>query len=105
MEAVILSKEDYNELKSELLEIKNHVRKIVVPNEAFLDNNEFTNMMNISPRTAQLWRDNGKIGYSQEGKKIYYRLSDIEKFLDNHHHIPFAYEELKKLKQRGSKRK
>ena len=37
MEAVILSKEDYDELKSELLEIKKHVKKIVVPNEAFVD--------------------------------------------------------------------
>ena len=78
---------------------------IVLPNEAFVDNNEFINIMNVSVRTAQLWRDHGKIGYSKEGKKIYYKLSDIEKFLNHHHHIPFAFEELKKLKQRGRKKK
>ena len=104
MEAVILSKEHFEELKAELREIKNHVKKIVVPNEAFIDNNEFISMMNVSFRTAQLWRDNGKVGYSKEGKKIYYRLSDIEKFLDNHHHIPFAYEELERLKKKGRKK-
>jgi len=105
MEAIILTKEHFNELKADIIEIKNHVKKIVVPNEAFIDNNEFISMMNISVRTAQVWRDQGKIGYSQEGKKIYYKLSDIEKFLNHHHHIPFAFEELEKLKKRGRKKK
>jgi len=91
---------NYEALQSELIEIKNHVKKITVPNESFVDNKTFTNLMGVSLRTAQVWREKGKIGYSQEGKKIYYRLSDIEKFLDNHHHIPFAYEKLNKLRRK-----
>ncbi len=90
MEAVILSKEDYKAIQTDLQEIKKHVKKITVPNEAFIDNKQFTKLMGISFRTAQTWRDEGKIGFSQEGKKIYYRLSDIEKFLDDHHKQPFA---------------
>ena len=90
MEAVILSKEDYEAIKTDLQEIRKHVKKIVVPNEAFIDNKQFTKLMNISFRTAQVWRDEGIVGFSQEGKKIYYRLSDIEKFLDDHHKHPFA---------------
>ena len=90
MEAVILSKEHYDALQTDLKEIKTHVKKITVPNESFVDNKQFTKLMGISFRTAQTWRDEGKIGFSQEGKKIYYRLSDIEKFLEDHHKQPFA---------------
>ena len=90
MEAVVLSKEDYKAIQTDLQEIKKHVKKITVPNEAFIDNKQFTKLMGISFRTAQVWRDEGKIGFSQEGKKIYYRLSDIKKFLDDHHKQPFA---------------
>ena len=99
MEAVILSKEHYEAIQADLKEIKTHVKKIAVPNEAFVDNKEFTKLMGISFRTAQVWRDEGKIGFSQEGKKIYYRLSDIEKFLEDHHRQPFAIsKKLDKLK-------
>lgn len=97
MEFVLLSKEQYEILKSDLEEVKLHLKKIAVPNEAFLDNKAFTKLMNISFRTAQTWRDQGKIGFSQEGKKIYYRLSDIEQFLRDHHRSPFAIS--KKLKK------
>lgn len=90
MEAIILSKEHYEAIEADLKEIKTHVKKITVPNESFIDNKQFTKLMGISFRTAQTWRDEGKIGFSQEGKKIYYRLSDIEKFLDDHHKQPFA---------------
>jgi hypothetical protein len=77
MEAVILSKEHYDALQTDLKEIKTHVKKITVPNQAFVDNKQFTKLMGVSFRTAQTWRDEGKIGFSQEGKKIYYRLSDF----------------------------
>ncbi len=41
-------------------------------------------------KTAATWRNEGKIGFSQEGKKIYYRMSDIEAFLERFHKKPFA---------------
>ena len=90
MNAIVISKEDYETIQNDLQEIKKHVKKITVPNEAFVDNKQFTKLMGVSFRTAQTWRDEGKVGFSQEGKKIYYRLSDIEKFLDDHHKQPFA---------------
>ena len=51
------------------------------PQDVFFDNQEFLQLMNISKRTAQVWRDTGFIGYSQMGNKIYYRLSDIQELL------------------------
>lgn len=55
------------------------------PDEVFFDNQEFIQVMNISKRTAQAWRDEGIISYSQVGSKMYYRLSDILVLLEKHH--------------------
>jgi hypothetical protein len=41
--------------------------------------------MKISKRTAQTWRDEGKISFSQVGNKIYYKLSDVEVLLNQHY--------------------
>ena len=90
MEVVILSKDELEALKSDLVEIKTQVNKITIPAEAFVDNAQFLKMMGVSARTAQTWRDEGKVGFSQEGKKIYYRMSDIELFMDRFHRKPFA---------------
>ena len=47
------------------------------PDNIFFDSQEFMQLMNISKRTAQQWRDNNIIGFSQVGNKIYYSLTDI----------------------------
>jgi len=41
--------------------------------------------MNISKRTAQEWRNKKIIEFSQVGNKIYYRLSDIQKLLNDNY--------------------
>ena len=83
MEAVILTKEQFTELKGSLDEIKNKIEnQNKKPNEVFIDNQEFLIMMKISKRTAQTWRDEGKISFSQVGNKIYYKLSDVEALLN-----------------------
>jgi hypothetical protein len=51
----------------------------------FIDNQELLKLMNISKRTAQQWRDNKIIGFFQVGNKIYYRLSDIQKLLEENY--------------------
>ncbi|MDD4992146.1 MAG: helix-turn-helix domain-containing protein [Paludibacter sp.] len=57
-----------------------------VPEDPFFTNDEFMDLMSISIRTAQLWRDQGLISYSQISGKIYYRMSDIQKLLDDNYH-------------------
>lgn len=52
------------------------------PLTKFITNDEFMKLMEISKRTAQNWRDEGVIAFSQVGHKIYYRLSDIEDLLN-----------------------
>ena len=55
------------------------------PEDVILDNQEFIKLMNISKRTAQEWRNKKIIHCSQVGNKIYYRLSDIQKLINDNY--------------------
>jgi hypothetical protein len=54
------------------------------PTEIIYDNSDFIRLMNISKRTAQDWRDEGLITFSQIGNKIYYRQEYVKEFMDKH---------------------
>lgn len=91
MEAIILPKEQYHELLERMDEIKSVLtEKQKDPKDVFLDNQEFLQLMNISKRTAQTWRDEGIISYSQIGSKIYYRMSDVQKLLNSNYRQAFS---------------
>lgn len=49
----------------------------------FLDNVDLMNLLHISPRTSRLWREQGRLSYSRVGRKIFYRLEDIERMIDS----------------------
>jgi hypothetical protein len=91
MEAVILTKDQYTELLAQLQNISQQLNsKADNKKETFMDNQEFLQLMKISKRTAQTWRDEGKISFSQVGSKIYYKLSDVEKLLQTHYNKSFS---------------
>ncbi len=52
-------------------------------NSKWLDNQDVCNLLNISKRTLQYYRNNGKISFSQVNNKCYYKASDVEKLLNN----------------------
>lgn len=52
------------------------------PEHIVLTNKEFCERLDISQKTAQKWRDDGIIRYSQIGRCIYYRLSDVLDMLE-----------------------
>ena len=62
------------------------------PEDTFIDNPKFMQLMGISAKTAQSWRDKGIIGFSQINSKIYYKFSDIRKLLDRYH-VKSTFEE------------
>lgn len=55
------------------------------PEDVFFDNQEFMSLMNISKRTAQEWRNKKIINAIQIGNKIYYKLTDIKKLLNENY--------------------
>ena len=82
---IIIVSEEIEMILCRLGKIEESVRiRQKLPEQTFFDNQEFIQIMNISKRTAQGWRDNGLIGYSQIGSKIYYRMADILELLKNH---------------------
>ncbi|MEN2435801.1 helix-turn-helix domain-containing protein [Weeksellaceae bacterium A-14] len=91
MEAIILSKEQFDALMSKIDQIERKLNQKNLPKqEVFLDNDELIKMLKISRRTAQTWRDEGKISFSQVGNKIYYKLSDVEKTMDEYYNKSFS---------------
>ena len=89
MEAVIFSKEQFNTMLASIEEIKAKLEHKVDPEEDFIDNQEFLLKMKISKRTAQTWRDEGKISFSQVGNKIYYKVADVQELLTKHYNKAF----------------
>ena len=86
--------EFYENTEKTLSKIENNVVEISAkmklgykldPNNIFFDSQEFMQLMNISKRTAQEWRNKKVIEFAQVGNKIYYRLSDIKKLLNNNY--------------------
>lgn len=46
--------------------------------QKWLDNQEVCEILNISKRTLQTYRDTGVLAHTQIGHKMYYRLEDVE---------------------------
>jgi hypothetical protein len=88
MNAVILTQDQYNEIITRINEIKSEIKSTTkTSGDEFVDNADFIQLMKISKRTAQAWRDEGKIAFSQVGGKIYYKMSDVQELL-NHNYNP-----------------
>lgn len=86
MEAIIIPQDQFRELLNKVEHILTSIEQISAnPNDSFIDNAEFLRVMGISKRTAQTWRDEQRISFSQVGAKIYYKRSDVEKFLTSNH--------------------
>ncbi|KUO65655.1 MAG: hypothetical protein APF83_01125 [Lutibacter sp. BRH_c52] len=90
MDAIIFTKDQFSDLMSKLDTIQNQISfKSDPKKETYLDNQEFLTLLKVSKRTAQTWRDEGKISFSQVGSKIYYKLSDVEKLMQEHYNKAF----------------
>lgn len=57
--------------------------------DSIITTNQLMKVLSICRRSAQNLRDSGKLTFYKVGGKIYYRLSDINKMLDNHSIKPF----------------
>lgn len=50
--------------------------------EKWLDNQDVCQILNISKRTLQTYRDNGTLAYSQINHKVFYKPEDVEKVIN-----------------------
>jgi len=83
--------EDYlnDQFDKLLAKIDSHFAKfsnqIEFADDPIIDNFKFIELMGISTKLAQSWRDKGIISYSQVNNKIFYRKSDIIELLNKYH--------------------
>ena len=83
MNAVILTQNQFDLLQKQIEELKDTIQiKLNENGERIYDNEDFIERMHISKRTAQSWRDEGKISFSQVGNKIYYTQRDVDAFIN-----------------------
>jgi MerR family transcriptional regulator, repressor of the yfmOP operon len=54
-------------------------------NEKWLSGDQVCNLLMISKRSLQTYRDQGVIPFSQIKRKIYYKASDIDLYLESHY--------------------
>lgn len=87
MELKVLSNEEYDKLISKLDQVLEILieksKKVKGPlTDVWLDTSEVARILKISTRTLQNYRDMRVIPFSQIGHKIYFKASDIEKYLN-----------------------
>lgn len=85
MQVVTIESEAFQQIVTSLEAIKtklNQQKETSPLSDVWMDNQDVCTLLHISKRTLQHYRDSGKIPFSQVGAKIYYKASDIDKFLE-----------------------
>lgn len=85
MEIVTIEKQAFNILINTLESLCEAINEIDArcnkKMSKWLDNAEVCQLLDISKRTLQTYRDNGTLPYSQIKHKIFYKTTDVEKLL------------------------
>ena len=85
MEIIAIEKRTFEQMIQCFESFVNQVRNLYGNkrnNEKWLDNEEVCQLLQISQRTLQSYRDKGTIPFSQIGHKCYYKTSDIEQVIN-----------------------
>lgn len=87
-EFIMIEKDVFNKMLERLAKFERFVNVLYNkynPNKdtKWLDTKEVCSILCVTPKTLQVYRENGKLGFSQIEGKILYLKSDIQTFLDN----------------------
>lgn len=87
-EFIMIEKDVFNKMLERLAKFERFVNVLYNkynPNKdtKWLDTKEVCSILCVTPKTLQIYRENGKLGFSQTEGKILYLKSDIQTFLDN----------------------
>ncbi len=87
-ELKLIDFESYQELLQKIEEINQKLSGMQNSNgkrKKWLTNKDASELLQVTARTMQNYRDKGIIPFSQVGSKIYYKMSDLEKHLEDHY--------------------
>ena len=81
----IIKQAELESLRSSLQEIKTlllEAKAKSIPNDGRVDPKTAAGLLNITTRTLSTWRAKGVIKASRVGRKIYYKVSDINNLIE-----------------------
>lgn len=86
MEFVCLKRKELDKLFNEITELKNLVIDVQKKqiSEQWVESRDVPDLLGVSHKTWQKFRDDRKIPFTQFGAKIRVKLGDIDKFLNDH---------------------
>ena len=85
MDIVAIESKTFEQIKERFKDFSRQVKDLCGNNqdkEQWLSNGDICNLLQISPRTLQTYRDNGILPFSQIGRKLYYKVSDVENLIN-----------------------
>jgi hypothetical protein len=84
MEIKIIDGKVYNRLRQCLKDLLERTAKLAPEpvDKIWYTNRQVCLLLGVSQRTLQNYRDKGLIPYSQVGHKCYYRIRDVESFIE-----------------------
>lgn len=85
MDIIAIERKTFGQMKERFKDFSRQVRNLCGNNqdkEQWLGNDDVCNLLQISKRTLQLYRDNGILPSSQIGRKCYYKVSDVEQLIN-----------------------
>ena len=82
MEIISIEKKTFEEMVSRFDELVTKVGTLCLKDDdkkmsGWMDSQDVCLLLNISPRTLQTLRDNGRLAYSQINHKVFYRPEDV----------------------------
>ncbi|MBP8790150.1 MAG: helix-turn-helix domain-containing protein [Breznakibacter sp.] len=85
---VIVDEYLFNKLMGKIDKLNDKIEEIgLSKNDGFKDKwyvtEEVCKLLNVSRRTLQSMRDSKTLAFKKTGRKIYYKASDIETYLEN----------------------
>lgn len=81
MEINVVTKNEFDELSKKVDYLINISTGKQKDSQLIFTNDDLCKALKVSKRTLQNYRDEGKIEFSQAGRKVYYTVSNIEDFM------------------------
>ena len=87
MEIISIERRVFDSLILDLDALTNEAEKLAKSEDYYLqewlDNQDVCNILNVSKRTLQTYRDTGKLPFTQIDRKMYYKPTDVEFLLNS----------------------
>ncbi len=93
MEKILISSDEFKQLLNKIDNLNSKIDSLSKQNpltDNWLDIQDVCQLLKVSKRTLQSYRDKGVLPFSQHGSKIYYKASDIQQYLEDNYKPAFA---------------